>query len=163
MRRNCDDNARRAQLNCLYKPSVPPFQTMYIMAQAFPTPPASPAASGDTHESTSSPSTTLTIQLPPPPMSTDNRQQEVAKRMGMVEYYWPRHFEKNSLDVATFLDRVMTDYAYHETNIVGIWIDNMNTLYKLYKACLAYGSKHGSPNKSIEAKQYKDVLFIFFG
>jgi homoserine dehydrogenase len=129
------------------------------MAQTFLTPPASPASSGDTYESTFSP-TSSTLQLPPPPVSTDSRQQEVAKRIGMVEYYWPRHFEKNPVDPAAFFDRVMTDYAYHDTNIVGVWIDDKNTLYKLYKACLEYGCRHGTPNKSLQAKQYKEVFFI---
>ena len=158
MRRNCDDNPRRARLNFLFIPSVRPFQPTYIMAQAFPTPPASPAANGDAYESTSSPPISSTIQLPPPPVSTDNRQQEVAKRTGIVEYYWPRYFEQNPLDPAKFFDRIMTDYAYHDTDIVGSWIEDMTSLYKLHKACLTYGAKHGTLQKSVEAKQFQIVL-----
>ena len=87
-------------------------------------------------------------------MSTDNRQQEVAKRIGMVQYYWPRHFEQNPVEPAKFFGRVTTD---HETDIFGTWIEDMNSLYKLHKACLAYGAKHGTPQKSIEAKQFQIV------
>src|SRR5277367_2625065 len=100
------------------------------------------------------------LGLPPPPKPTDTRQQEVAVRQGFSEYYWPNHFEQSSVDLASSLERVFTDYASHERDLVGEWTkDNgMSVMYKIYKACLNYGSKNGTPAKAAEAKKYQGVL-----
>ena len=53
----------------------------------------------------------------------------------------------------------MTDYATHESDVVGDWVQNMSPLYKSYKACLKYGIDNGTLRKKIEAKQYQGVSF----
>ena len=64
------------------------------------------------------------------------------------------------MDPASFIDRIMTDYATHERDVVGEWVDDMSPLYKSYRACLNHGVKNGTPRKAAEAKQYQGVLSI---
>lgn len=122
------------------------------------TPPSSPPASGNVYELTPPPPSLL---LPIPPTSNDSRQQEATVRTGIAKYYWPRHFECNPVDPASFIDRIMTDYANYERDVVGEWVVNMSPLYKSYRACLNYGVKNGTPRKAAEAKQYQGVLILF--
>ena len=82
--------------------------------------------------------------------------------MRFVEYYWPRHFERNPVDPATFIDRIMTDYAHYEPDVVGEWLRNKSPLITLYKACLGYGTKHGTPGKALEAKGFQNVTIPLF-
>ena len=96
--------------------------------------------------------------LPLPPQPTDNRQQEAAARGRFAEYYWPRHFEQSSTDLASFLERVFTDYANHERDLVGDWTKDLSVMYKTYTACLQYGSKNGTPVKAAEARTSQKVL-----
>lgn len=97
------------------------------------------------------------LPLPPQP-STDNHQQAAAARLRFAEYYWPRHFEQSSTDLASFLERVFTDYANHERDLVGDWTKDLSVMYKTYRACLEYGSKNGTPIKAAEARTYQKVL-----
>lgn len=124
----------------------------------FRTPSSSPVASRDIYERSPSPESSATTHLPMPPTSTDPRQQEAAVRKGIAKYYWPRHFEHNPVDPASFIHRIMTDYANYERDVVGEWVEDMSPLYKAYKACLNYGVKNGTPRKAAEAKQYQGVL-----
>jgi hypothetical protein len=77
--------------------------------------------------------------------------------MEIAKYYWPCHFEHNPVDPASFIDRIMTDYANHKRDVVGEWVENMSPLYRAYKACLNFGVKNGTPRKAVEAKQYQGV------
>jgi hypothetical protein len=52
----------------------------------------------------------------------------------------------------------MTDYEDCEyEDVVGIWLEDMSSLYKAYRACLKYGSENGTPRKALEAQQYQGV------
>jgi len=85
-------------------------------------------------------------------------RQEISRIHGLIaKYYWLRHFEINPVNPAGFFDRIMMDYAHHESDVVGHWIDDMSPLYKSYRACLNYGVKHGTPKKQAEAAQYQGV------
>jgi hypothetical protein len=53
----------------------------------------------------------------------------------------------------------MTDYADHEKDPVGGWINNMSPIYKAYRACLKYGVENGTPEKEREARGYQGVWF----
>lgn len=95
-----------------------------------------------------------------PPTETNTN---TTLRMRFVEYYWLRHFERNPVDPATFIDRIMTNYAHFKPDVVGEWLRNMSPLMTLYKACLGYGTKHGTPGKAIEAKGFQNVFPYFVG
>ena len=68
----------------------------------------------------------------------------------------------SSLDPASFIDRIMTDYADYQGDPVGEWLQNMSPLYKLYKACLKYVVDHGPPEKRTEAARYTGVSSVVF-
>jgi hypothetical protein len=51
----------------------------------------------------------------------------------------------------------MTDYADDESDVVGEWVENMRTPYKLYRVCLDYGAARGSPEKALEARKFQGV------
>ena len=88
------------------------------------------------------------------------RKQEAAMNLAFAKYYWPRHFERGPVDPASFLDRLFTDYTDHERDIIGDWTQNMSPVYKIYKVCLQYGRKNGTPAKAADAKKYQGVLRI---
>ena len=86
-------------------------------------------------------------ELPHPPASNKD----------LAIYYWQNHFEASStLAPAPFIHQVMSDYG--NKDVVGQWIRDMSPLYRLYSACIAYGLKNGSPNKSLEARNYPGVV-----
>ena len=95
--------------------------------------------------------------LPTPPSANDSRQEAARINREFAEYYWPRHFEHSSVDPASFIDRIMTDYANYESDVVGEWVENMSPIYVLYRACLKFGVERGTPGKAIEAKRYQGV------
>lgn len=79
-----------------------------------PAPPTSPAAGLGLHENThfsSAREDSSVVPLPVPPTETNT---SATLRMRFAEYYWPRHFERNPVDLAAFIDRIMTDYAHYE-------------------------------------------------
>jgi hypothetical protein len=115
------------------------------MSRTPATPPASPAANP------------ILSDLPTPPTLRETLKEAAAVNRAFWDYYWPRHFERGPVDPASFIDRVMTDYADHETNVVGEWVENMSRLYKIYRACLKYGAERGTPNKAAEAKSHQGV------
>jgi hypothetical protein len=119
------------------------------MFQTPTTPPASP------------PANVVLLDLPTPPTLRESPKEAAAVNRAFWDYYWPRHFEKGPVDPASFIDRVMTDYADHETNVVGKWVEDMSRLYKIYRACLNYGAARGTPNKAAEAKSYQGVTLTF--
>lgn len=127
-----------------------------------PTPPASRDASENPHESTPTPSNPSRPRLPMPPTETNTTRENVILRTRFAEYYWPRHFETNPVDPATFIDRVMTDYANYERDVVGEWLRSKTDLYKLYKACIQYGVKNGTRAKALEAGTYQKVIQMRF-
>lgn len=132
------------------------------MSQNFPAPLATHRGSPDTYDGTPPPQPSpLSVVLPPPPIE-NNTPKEIARIHRLIaEYYWRRHFENNSVDPASFIDRMMTDYANHESDVVGDWVQNMSPLYKSYRACLKYGIDNGTPRKKNEAKQYQGVFSEF--
>ena len=74
-------------------------------------------------------------------------------------YYWPRHFEVGPVDLASFLDRLFRDYTpYQERDLIGEWTADMSPVYRIYKVCLQYGTKNGTPAKAAEAKSYQKVF-----
>ena len=113
------------------------------------TPPPSPRASGLAYEG---------VSLPTPPSSRSTRGELTSASQAFARYYWPRHFETNPADPASFIDRVMTDYAHYEGDVLGEWLDDMSTVYRIYKCCLQYGISHGTPAKAAEAKGYQGVV-----
>lgn len=119
------------------------------------TPSVSTSADGSTDEDTLI--ATINSRLPSPP--DPNAAPKDAARINRVlaEYYWPRHFERGEVDPASFLDRVMSDYAHYEPDVVGNWLENMSVLYKLYKVCLNYGASYGTPAKAAQAKKFQGV------
>jgi hypothetical protein len=116
------------------------------MASQYLSPPSSPAASY-----------IQPIALPPPPSEKNTPKQIAQVHQALAPYYWRHHFERNPCDPASFIDRIMTDYAQHEGDPVGEWVENMSPLYRAYRACLNYGAKGGTPAKSLEAKRYQKV------
>ena len=86
------------------------------------------------------------------------RKREAAMNLAFAEYYWPRHFERGPVDLASFLDRLFTDYTNHERDYIGEWTQNMSPVYRIYKVCLQYGSKNGTRSKAAEAKNYQGVF-----
>ena len=122
------------------------------MSRAPPTPPASPNAS-----------TAAMQNIPDPPaLAEDNKSsREVAViNDALREYYWPRHFETGPVDLASFIHRIMTDYADYERDVVYAWFKDMAPIYKLYSSCLAYGLAWGTPPKATEAKSFQCVSCI---
>jgi hypothetical protein len=99
--------------------------------------------------------------LPPLPTGRETPKEAATINRAFWNYYWPRHFESGPADPATFIDRVLTDYASHERDIVGEWLEDMSRLYKIYKACIKYGADRGTPAKAEEAKGYQGVITIF--
>ena len=122
------------------------------MSTFLPTPPASPPASYETE-----PTPPPAGLLPVPPRAGDSPEVAADRRGKLAEYYWSRHFENGPLDPAPFLDRLFTDYATYEGNVVGEWLDNMSPPYKLYKKCLVHCIKNGSPDEQISARTYQKV------
>jgi hypothetical protein len=98
--------------------------------------------------------------LPIPPSPTETPQQKAITTRLFAEYYWPRHFETGAVDPASFIDRIMTDYANYEDDVVGRLLEDMSPVYKLYKECLQYGVTRGTPSKAIEARSYQRVLSL---
>jgi len=97
--------------------------------------------------------------LPIPPASTNSPKQKAQVNRAFAEYYWPLHFERNPVDPATFIDKLMTDYANYEPDVVGEWIKSMSPVYILYRACIHYGYMNGSPTKVEEIKPFQGVSF----
>ena len=123
---------------------------LFVYLTMLPTPPSSPPLS---HNLISR----LSIALPEPPFKRDSKEQISNKCAVLAEYYWPRHFERNTVDPASFIDRLMTDYATYESDVVNTWIDDMSLVYRIYKVCLNYGRKKGTPLKAQQAKSYQGV------
>ena len=94
------------------------------------------------------------LQLPIPPTKDCSKQEAAQRRQILAQYYWPLHFQKGPVDPASFLDRVMTDYAYYDQSMVLQWTENPSPVYTLYKACLAYAIQHGRK----EGEAYQQVL-----
>jgi len=94
------------------------------------------------------------VPLPP----TEARRQEAAMNLAFAQYYWPRHFERGPADPASFFDRLFRDYANHERDLIGEWTENMSPVYRIYRVCLQYGSKNGTPTKAAEAQTYQGVV-----
>jgi hypothetical protein len=116
-----------------------------------PTPPATPTSSP---EGTPPPDNR---NLPILPSPTATRKEESRLCKIIAEYYWIPHFEFNSADPASFIDKLMTDYADDENDVVGEWLEDMKMPYKLYRVCLNYGAARGSPEKALEAKTFQGV------
>ena len=95
--------------------------------------------------------------LPKPPQRTDTRQQEAAVTSAFSKYYWPRYFEQSPVDPASFFERLFADYANHEQDLIGDWTEDMSPVYRIYKVCLQYGTKNGTPAKAAEARNYQGV------
>jgi hypothetical protein len=118
------------------------------MAVRYPSPPSPPSRG---HAGVRA------LHLPPPPCERNTPKQISQIHQLLAPYYWRLHFEENPCDPASFLDRIMTDFAVHENDPVGEWIVNMSPLYKAYRACLKYGADNGTPRKALEAKRYQGV------
>jgi hypothetical protein len=118
-------------------------------------PPVSPSASGSADEDISI--ATHNSQLPIPPDPDYSPKDAARVNRALAEYYWTRHFERKEVDIATFVDRLMTDYAFYEPDVVGDWLEDMSVVYKLYKVCLNYGASHGTPAKAAQAKLHQGV------
>ena len=118
------------------------------MSQSLPTPPTSP------------PPGVLPSKLPPLPSPGETRKEAADINRAFFDYYWPRHFAHAPADPATFIDRVLTDYASHERDIVGEWLEKESRarLYIIYKACLNYVAIRGTPAKADEAKSYQTMV-----
>ena len=96
--------------------------------------------------------------LPVPPTSKTGEKKDAARlRLECVKFYYVHHFANGPFDPASFIDRIMTDYADYEQDVVGDWVANMSPLYKLYKACIKYVIEHGSLEISEEARRYQAV------
>jgi hypothetical protein len=97
------------------------------------------------------------VVLPEPP-SNDETLPQAQIRQLFAQYYWKHHFESSSVDPVSFLDRILTDYSNYDSDIVGQWLNNnMQYVYKAYRACLAYGIKNGTVDKARDAKQFQSV------
>jgi hypothetical protein len=121
------------------------------------TPPASPPAIYQA-EDTPPPNAP---NLPALPSPTDSREEEARICKRIAQHYWVSHFEVEPVDPASFIDRLMTDYVEYEGDVVGEWLENMRTPYKLYRVCLNYGAASGTPAKALEAKRYQKVHSLF--
>jgi hypothetical protein len=122
------------------------------------TPPGTPGPFED--DASPPPRTPSASTLPTPILSSSilTPKDASARRTAFARYYWPRHFESSPADPASFLDRVLTEYADHPVDMVGDWVENMSAFYKMYKACLLHGISAGTPPKAEEAKQYQGVI-----
>lgn len=116
-----------------------------------PTPPATPPSN-------------QTFELPNPIIEGLSDKKQISRiTQAFAQYYWRSHFESNPVDPATFLDRVFTDYADYEPDVLGQWLSldldapKMSSLYRLYKTCLNYGVNSGTRAKAAEAKRYQGV------
>jgi hypothetical protein len=103
--------------------------------------------------------------LPNPIIEGICDKKEVSRiTLEFAKYYWPRHFERVAVDPASFLDKIFTDYAEYSVDVLGQWLSldldasKLSTVYRLYKACLNYGVKAGSPLKAAEAERFQGVL-----
>ena len=103
--------------------------------------------------------------LPNPIIEGICSKKEVSRiTLEFAKYYWPRHFERGAVDPASFLDRIFTDYAEYSLDVLGQWLSldldasKLATVYRLYKACINYGVKAGSPLKAVEAEKFQGVL-----
>jgi hypothetical protein len=123
-----------------------------------PTPPSSPPT---THNFIPTRISSVPPNLPTPPSKSDSPPQVSSKCNALAEYYWQRHFEQNSVDPASFIERLMTDYAEYKCNeyedIVSQWVDDMSLVYRIYKNCLNYGCHKGTRLKADQAKSYQGV------
>jgi len=86
---------------------------------------------------------------------------DLADRNSCVLFYCENHFKYGPCDPASFINRLMTDFATQGT-IVDDWIINMSPLYKSYRACIAHLMKH-YPEKRAEAQVFQGVLVSIFG
>jgi hypothetical protein len=120
-----------------------------------------PSASGSTDGHATVAIFNSRLPIPPNPDASPKEASRINR--ALAEYYWLRHFEKAEVDPASFFDRVMTDYADYEPDVVGEWLENMSVLYKLYKVCLNYGVSYGTPTKAAQAKSFQGVRPPLFG
>ena len=119
---------------------------------ALPTPPSSP------------PTYPTSQILPSPIIEGLKNNREVAQvTLAFAKYYWPLHFERGSVDLASFLEKIFVDYADYEPDILGQWLSldmnasKMAPLYRLYKACLNYGVRAGTYANAEAAKKCQGV------
>lgn len=98
--------------------------------------------------------------LPVPPRANYSRQESAKCRQALAEYYWVRHFETGLIDPASFIDRLMTDYARYDSGLVDEWLEDMSTPYQIYRTCLQHGVKYGRPDKAALAKSFQGVICL---
>jgi len=81
---------------------------------------------------------------------------DITDRKAFVEFYFKNHFKSGPCDLASFLDRVMTDYDT-QCDVVDDWIfKSMAPLLTLYNACLDRVVKD-CPEKRAEALPFQKV------
>lgn len=81
---------------------------------------------------------------------------DITDRKAFVEFYFKNHFKSGPCDLASFLDRVMTDYDT-QGDVVDDWIfKSMSPLLTLYNACLDRVVKD-CPEKRAEALPFQKV------
>ena len=86
-----------------------------------------------------------------------NRREASAARNTLAKYYFTKLTDSNPVDPAAFLDRVFTDYAKYESDVVGDWLKNLSPLYQLYRTYVKYAIDHGSRDVQTMGEKYQGV------